>query len=350
MAKWFKAQPEWLKRPAIYVERKEDSAVLRQLLDCTGQTPSGFFYFLTGPPGGGKTTLAQRVIHELREGVLYVEAPSDAGQFGQQLASTLQLVEQLPNPLFLIYDYVLNIAGGPEQERTSKLSSCLSALETAARAFRAARRRPAVLVIDNAERLAAKESVMRDMLFAAQQWADRGLVRVVFVSSDDALITRLLGQSRCSKAASVEMGDLSEEQALQYLEKRGVAAKAAAQVVDVTGGRLLQLMSAVEVLEHGGTPEDVRRLALVAAEAEFQKVGLLDDTPQSAAGLRVVQALLQADNIASDQWNRLVPSPHDKEELLRDNVFARRHRDCKIVFENRSVAVLAREKFGAACN
>ena len=47
----------------------------------------------------------------------------------------------------------------------------------------------------------------------------------------------------------------------------------------------------------------------MAAEAEFQKVGLLDDTPQSAAGLRVVQALLQADSIDSDQWNRLVPSP-----------------------------------------
>lgn len=51
------------------------------------------------------------------------------------------------------------------------------------------------------------------------------------------------------------MGDLSEAQALQYLEKRGIAAKAAAQVVDVTGGRLLQLMSAVEVLQRGGTTE-----------------------------------------------------------------------------------------------
>lgn len=45
-------------------------------------------------------------------------APSDAGQFGQQLASTLQLVEQLPNPLFLIYDYVLNIAGGTNLQPT----------------------------------------------------------------------------------------------------------------------------------------------------------------------------------------------------------------------------------------
>lgn len=69
----------------------------------------------------------------------------------------------------------------------------------------------------------------------------------------------MAGQSRCSKAASVEMGDLSEAQALQYLEKRGVALKAAAAVVHVTGGRLLQLMSAVEVLQHGGTPEGEAR-------------------------------------------------------------------------------------------
>ena len=50
-----------------------------------------------------------------------------------------------------------------------------------------------MLVIDNAERLAESEPVLHEVLFAAQQWADRGLVRAVFVSSDDALITRLLG-------------------------------------------------------------------------------------------------------------------------------------------------------------
>ena len=55
---------------------------------------------------------------------------------------------------------------------------------------------------------------------------------------------------------------------------------------------------------------DVRQLVLDAAEAEFQQVGLLDDTPQSTAGLRVVQALLRnPDGVNSDEWNRLVPSP-----------------------------------------
>lgn len=54
-------------------------------------------------------------------------------------------------------------------------------------------RRPPVLVIDNVERLAESASVMGEVLHAAKEWADRGLVRVVLVSSDDALITRLLG-------------------------------------------------------------------------------------------------------------------------------------------------------------
>ena len=57
-------------------------------------------------------------------------APSDAGQFGQQLASTLQLVEQLPNPLFLIYDYVLNIAGGTNLQPTPPKSLYLFDMPT----------------------------------------------------------------------------------------------------------------------------------------------------------------------------------------------------------------------------
>lgn len=53
------------------------------------------------------------VLMQLHGGVVYVAAGSDASQFGHQLGSALQLVEQLPNPVFLIYDYVLNVAGAP---------------------------------------------------------------------------------------------------------------------------------------------------------------------------------------------------------------------------------------------
>lgn len=54
---------------------------------------------------------------QLRGGVLYVAAGADPAQFGQQLGSALQLVEALPNPVFLVYDYVLHIAGGQHTSR-----------------------------------------------------------------------------------------------------------------------------------------------------------------------------------------------------------------------------------------
>lgn len=58
---------------------------------------------------------------------------------------------------------------------------------------------------------------------------------------------------------------------------------------------------------------DVRRIALSGAEAEFQKAGLLDNTPQRSAGLRAVHALLHhtssREGIDMNAWNKLVPNP-----------------------------------------
>ena len=51
------------------------------------------------------------------------------------------------------------------------------------------------------------------------------------------------------------MRDLSEGEALDFLRLRDVPGKAAAQVVDVTGGRLLELLAATEVLQQGGTAQ-----------------------------------------------------------------------------------------------
>ena len=63
------------------------------------------------------------------------------------------------------------------------------------------------------------------------------------------------GHTRCSKAGSLEMGDLSAAQATNFLQRQGVADKDAARVVDVAGGRLLHLLAAVDVLHRGGSAE-----------------------------------------------------------------------------------------------
>ena len=51
------------------------------------------------------------------------------------------------------------------------------------------------------------------------------------------------------------MRDLSEGEALDFLRLRDIPGKAAAQVVDVTGGRLLELLAATEVLQQGGSAQ-----------------------------------------------------------------------------------------------
>ncbi|CAL5228312.1 g11418 [Coccomyxa viridis] len=336
------------KKPTAYIDRPEEAAKLKLLLESPA---CGFFYFCTGPPGGGKTTLIQRVCHEVGEGIIYVAAGSSPGHFGTQLANALQVLEQLPNPLMLIYDYVLQFGGVEEQEKTTKLGSTLSALQAAASDFKRYKKRPAALIIDNADQLSRSEDILRHILFTAQQCADRGLLKFVFVSSDDAFIAHMLGQSRCSKAASLEILDLSEGEALELLCRRNIPSKAAVEVVNVTGGRLLQLLAAAEVLQHGGSSQDVRRIALSGAETEFQKTGLLDETPQRSAGLRAVHALLHRSHckggIDMETWNELVPNPQDKQLLLRDNVFAVTHEaggGARVVFENRPVEVYAAER------
>ena len=63
----------------------------------------------------------------------------------------------------------------------------------------------------------------------------------------------------------------------------------------------------------GDARADVRRTALSGAQAECQKTGLLDETPQRHAGLRAVRALVHRlpcqDGIDMDTWNSLVPRP-----------------------------------------
>ena len=81
------------------------------------------------------------------------------------------------------------IVAGTEQEKTSKLASALSALQAAACDYRQRRRRPAALVIDNAEQLARQEDVLRDILFTGDipplLWQ---LSSLLLLKKDDAIV------------------------------------------------------------------------------------------------------------------------------------------------------------------
>ena len=62
----------------------------------------------------------------------------------------------------------VGVATGLEEEKTSRLGSTLSALQAAARDFKRYKKRPAVLIIDNAEQLERVEDVLRHILFTGE--------------------------------------------------------------------------------------------------------------------------------------------------------------------------------------
>jgi hypothetical protein len=97
---------------------------------------------------------------------------------------------------------------GLSPEAPVQLDTALEALGNAARTYRQRFARPAVLVIDDAERLQRDGAEMEALLDAAGHWADEGVLRAVFISSDDAFVRWISGEkSSCLASFSPSVCD-----------------------------------------------------------------------------------------------------------------------------------------------
>ncbi|KAK9807080.1 hypothetical protein WJX73_001750 [Symbiochloris irregularis] len=325
----------------VYVHRpEEESAVARIIRPAKDSPGSAMFFYIVGSSGCGKSTCVQWVCNQERSGCIYVTAHRKSNDFAGRLQDALLMLDNLPNPVRLIYDVALRIGheSAVEDAASSKLVACCQALKEAAEGYRRKCGRPAVLIIDSAELLAGQPA-LEELLEASRGWADQGLVRLVLVTSEDSFVKRLLDNTRCSVSGSHEVEDLNSGQALAFLQRRGLDGKACHELVNHAGGRCIELVAAVESLHNGQSMEDVKQLILSAAERLYQEAGLLDDTIHRKAGLRVVDALLRSPDRTVDfaTWNRLVPNPKDKEALLSSNVFSMQHKHRRIGFDSRSV-------------
>ena len=120
--------------------------------------------------------------------------------------------------------------------------------------FHAKHKRPAVLVIDAADDLVAKEDshFFLQLQDFAKVWADMGTLRVVFVSSEGVVLQLTSASSAWSRALPpYEVQDIDDALAADYLVDRGMARPVAEETVrTVAGGRvalLLKVASAAAV-------------------------------------------------------------------------------------------------------
>ena len=128
-----------------------------------------------------------------------------------------------------------------------------------------------VLIIDNANRLAQKQPRLLDEFQGyAKDTADNRTASVVFVSSEGRVPRRMICNSEWSRSGHIiEIGDISKEEALQYLKFRKIDEKQAAQIHELVGGRMIHLKSMADEIKRHVTLEGMCTACYAENRANF---------------------------------------------------------------------------------
>lgn len=296
---------------------------------------------IVGENGTGKSTAVRQVLARLKhpKGVVYFNSPVDPRQFSLELANLIECEAEV------------DIKGGIERyfERSTKevkqtdlprepmftFTEIMRPLLAAAEKFEQKHGRPMVLVIDSADRLAKKDpdflAVLQDF---AKDCADFGTLRIVFISSDGSALPLLMSRSAWSRAKqpAFEVGEITDEAAVQYLKDCGVSSAVAERAVrELTGGLFASLNHFVSNNSEGRKLEEIVEEMDNRTETTLLYLGM---PPEHA----VFQHLVANKRIRSKNAHKLKMSEKLTEDLVKRNILAT-HPNGTLTFHDRHVQV-----------
>ena len=116
-----------------------------------------------------------------------------------------------------------------------------------------------MLVIDAADKMYKKDpDLLFDIQALAKDGADSGCLRVVFVISETSAFEMLLSHSHASRSEVFLVGEIDDNEAVEYLVSKGIIKKNATDAVArITGGRVALLNSHVSAHQRGITNDQV---------------------------------------------------------------------------------------------
>jgi hypothetical protein len=271
-------------------EVDEDATVNRPKLHASLKAvlrPAGTreYVVIVGVNGTGKSTAVRQVLSQLEDpkGAVYINCL-------QYKMFSLQLSRLIG------YEAETGIRGGIKRylERSSRedkldddkepmatfLKLATPLLEAASQ-YKAATKRPMVLVIDSTDILAKRDPMfLEELQTYAKDCADRGTLRIVFVSSDGTALPFLMSKSAWSRAsAPFEIGEISDEDAVQYLVERNVPKDIAEKAVHSFTGGLFRFLN-----------------DFVSRYSEGQSLDEIIDVENRALGEKLLDLALKKDN------------------------------------------------------
>jgi len=177
---------------------------------------------------------------------------------------------------------------------------------------------------------------------------------VNFVSSEGHTPRRLLGLSESSRLNEVlEIRDLTQEDAIKFLQQRGVDESKAQEISPIVGGRIGLLNQALVLTEKGTSLDGLRRHFVLKAFQEISAAGLsLPKNPseltkrQRKAWVQVLKIYdspshsISLDDFISDVGDELA------EDLLQNNLFSFHQNEQAVSLQSMPVRHYVRAKVG----
>ena len=206
----------------VQVDRRELEKDLSAILQ---PSASNKYFLIVGEKGTGKTSAVIRTLSTIEgiKGAIYIMCPSTVRQF----SITLKLLVDCMEPIDVSGGMRRKLEGATKEEKDSGMGDepratfekLAGPLAAAAANFKSKHGRPAVLVIDAADRLAKEyPAFLGTLQDFAKDCADSKTLRVVFVSSDGAALPLLMARSARSRMARpYEVGEVSDDQAVVHL-------------------------------------------------------------------------------------------------------------------------------------
>ena len=238
------------------------AALMTDLLPILQPDHSKQYFVILGEKGVGKSTAVRQAIRQLEEprGVIYIMAPNAAASFFvSQLAQTVSYRKAL-NLFGRLWTLVSGDSDSGEEDASDSLWGRLQRkLLEVGKAYLAKYKRPPVLVIDAADKIYKEDPKLLFHIQAlAKDGADSSCLRVVFVISETSAFEMLESHSHASRSEVFVVGEIEDNEAVEYLVSKDINKKNATDAVArITGGRFALLNSYVSAHQRGITNDQV---------------------------------------------------------------------------------------------
>ncbi|KAI9779927.1 MAG: hypothetical protein M1839_007083 [Geoglossum umbratile] len=289
------------------------------------EEPQGYSLVI-GEHGTGKTSVVQLAVDSLKKpkGIVYVMIPNT----DEVNTNPTIVIDAVKKALGWSSDLVLD-----SRNTSTHIFEVLDTFSRVALRYRKAHQAIPVLIIDNANRL--PQLLLAQIQDFAKEASDSGIATVIFVSSEGRIPRRMRERSAWSRVKRVfEIGDVSRDEALQYLRLKGIDDEMAARIYELVGGRMILLQSAASNIRDGVRIDDLRHALFNEAKGQLEAAGVLPGDKFYKQGKAIISKLLKENAIPDYTYRAMVGDNEIREKMLQKNVFSHHFHTDNITFQS----------------